>query len=157
MICLFKSMSCFSQKWQTWFLSSLWIRLWFFRAVTMRASVRFVSGVDAKVSLQIVTETKTFPTLSTAMWFCIVVNSEVFLGDSSLTPWTLWLSSLMASHMSFGIIFSFFQANLPLHWALSTEDWPVSPLSAPRLLRGWQPSRKGRRQKWKVKEKTYKH
>ena len=100
--------------------------------VTVRTSVRSVPGVDAKVSLQIITETKLFATLSTVMWFYIIVNSEMIFqmvaGNTFLTARTLQLFSGSGSHltrvyfqMSPVVILShFYLANLALD---STNDW----------------------------------
>ena len=45
--------------------------------VTLGAGVGFFSGVDAKVSLQIMTETEIFASLLTVIRFYIIVNSQV--------------------------------------------------------------------------------
>ena len=45
--------------------------------VTLSAGEGFFSGVDAKVSLQIITETEIFATLLAVIWFYIIVNSQV--------------------------------------------------------------------------------
>ena len=100
--------------------------------VTVRASERSLTGVDTKVSLQIITESKIFATLSTMMWSYIIVNSEVIFhmvtGNRFLTPRTLQLFSWSGSHLTrvyfhmspVVILSNFYLANLALD---STNNW----------------------------------
>ena len=81
------------------------------------------------MSFQIMTETKTFPTFSTVIWFYIIVNSQVILemifGNKFLTTRTLQLFNWSGFHLTrvdsqmfpVVILSNFYLANL------AVDDW----------------------------------